>query len=513
MKTSMRWLLALFLVVGLAHRASATDEIEVTSKVRKGPNGSADLPTYGYAAEPGLGWYKCGLSEICLAVNSTQILAWGTSGPTITGDMTLDDDLFVTGNLGVGTSTIGNAKARLLSTLAVDGTDFAGWEVDWTPATITATSVFAGVRAMVTNATSTTGTSGHGIGGLFRYIDTLSGDFTGYGLEGRADCLSNSNCVGVTGQVHIDKAVYTGTAIAFDAVLTQTATTGTAIGLRVPTITNFASATKYGVYVEADPSYFGGGLTTLGAGTNSTLIGAGSTASAQYGITVGDSIVNPATGGIAIGYDHTLGGGHTGSIAIGFQLAPSANGQFVVGAPTATTANITDVYIGSGVTDANAGAAGAIVYHGTGGSGTNSIGQDITIASGKSTGSASPTNINFATSTVGGSGTTLQTLATRMQLNGITNTFGTYKGADVASAAAIVPTGNVFHVTGTTSITSITATNVPAGTTLTLIFDDALTFTDGNNLKLAGNFSTSADDTITLTYDGTNFYENDRSAN
>ena len=40
-----------------------------------------------------------------------------------------------------------------------------------------------------------------------------------------------------------------------------------------------------------------------------------------------------------------------------------------------------------------------------------------------------------------------------------------------------------------------------------------LTFTDGSNLKLAGNFVTTADDTITLAYDGTNWYEICRSVN
>lgn len=87
------------------------------------------------------------------------------------------------------------------------------------------------------------------------------------------------------------------------------------------------------------------------------------------------------------------------------------------------------------------------------------------------------------------------------------------KGADVASAAAITPSGNIFHVTGTTNITSITSTTVIAGTTITIIFDDVLTFTDGSNLKLAGNFVTTADDTITLTYDGTNWYEVARAVN
>lgn len=81
-------------------------------------------------------------------------------------------------------------------------------------------------------------------------------------------------------------------------------------------------------------------------------------------------------------------------------------------------------------------------------------------------------------------------------------------GASVASATAMpVPTGRVFHVTGTTDITSITATNLQSGVVITLIFDDSLRITDGSNLKLAGDFITATGDTITLAFDGTNFYE------
>lgn len=87
-------------------------------------------------------------------------------------------------------------------------------------------------------------------------------------------------------------------------------------------------------------------------------------------------------------------------------------------------------------------------------------------------------------------------------------------GAAVASATALpLPTGRVFHVTGTTTVTSITSTNFVSGAVITLIFDGILTFTDGNNLKLAGDFVTSADDTITLVFDGTNWYEIARSVN
>lgn len=87
-------------------------------------------------------------------------------------------------------------------------------------------------------------------------------------------------------------------------------------------------------------------------------------------------------------------------------------------------------------------------------------------------------------------------------------------GASVASAAALpLPTGRIFHVTGTTGITSITSTNFQSGAIITLIFDGALTVTDGSNLKLAGNFTTTADDTLTLGYDGTNWFEICRSVN
>jgi len=101
----------------------------------------------------------------------------------------------------------------------------------------------------------------------------------------------------------------------------------------------------------------------------------------------------------------------------------------------------------------------------------------------------------------------------RIGQTGAGNVFGAMKGADVASATAIVPTGNVFHVTGTTSITSITSTNISSGARITLIFDGILTFTAGNNLKIAGNMTTSALDTITLVYDGTNWFEVARSVN
>lgn len=102
----------------------------------------------------------------------------------------------------------------------------------------------------------------------------------------------------------------------------------------------------------------------------------------------------------------------------------------------------------------------------------------------------------------------------RAGLHGVHGQLAPPANVSIASAATIaVPRGQrVATVTGTTSITSITATG-HSGAVVTLIFAGALTFTDGGNLKLAGNFVTTADDTITLACDGTNWFEVARSVN
>lgn len=84
----------------------------------------------------------------------------------------------------------------------------------------------------------------------------------------------------------------------------------------------------------------------------------------------------------------------------------------------------------------------------------------------------------------------------------------------VASASTIaIPLGQrVVNISGTTGITSITATG-HNGAVVTLIFASTPTVTDGSNLKLNGNFVATADDTLTVACDGTNWYEVARSAN
>ena len=87
--------------------------------------------------------------------------------------------------------------------------------------------------------------------------------------------------------------------------------------------------------------------------------------------------------------------------------------------------------------------------------------------------------------------------------------------ATVASATNLILTGvaTYFVVTGTTTITSIASGSTIIGRNVTLEFANVLTVTDGNNLKLAGNFVTTAGDTLTLFCDGTDWYEQARSVN
>lgn len=87
-----------------------------------------------------------------------------------------------------------------------------------------------------------------------------------------------------------------------------------------------------------------------------------------------------------------------------------------------------------------------------------------------------------------------------------------------ASAATIARPNEVdeeipIGLTGTTAVTSITATRL--GDRITLFGSDANTrnITDGSNLKLAGTFSLGQDETMHLVCDGTNWLELSRSNN
>lgn len=81
-----------------------------------------------------------------------------------------------------------------------------------------------------------------------------------------------------------------------------------------------------------------------------------------------------------------------------------------------------------------------------------------------------------------------------------------------ANTLNLPPFGEFYNITGTTNIGGITATW--AGHTITLKFNSSLTVVDdAQNLRLAGNFSASANSTLTLICDGAEWFEVSRSVN
>jgi hypothetical protein len=157
---------------------------------------------------------------------------------------------------------------------------------------------------------------------------------------------------------------------------------------------------------NADNSVFFGYQAGYSAENASDAIFIGESAGAN------DTVDN-STGGysILLGPD-TSTGGFSNSIAIARGATNTASNQLVIGSSTASS-YIDSIFFGSGVT-----AATPIDYaiNGSGASGTDIGGGDVTIAGGKATGNASGGSILFQTSNAGASGVTLQSLTTKMTI-------------------------------------------------------------------------------------------------
>jgi hypothetical protein len=79
-------------------------------------------------------------------------------------------------------------------------------------------------------------------------------------------------------------------------------------------------------------------------------------------------------------------------------------------------------------------------------------------------------------------------------------------GNEIASANTItLPNGRVIKVTGTTEIKKIVA--AAAGTIVILYFAASCKLVKGENLKISATYEATADDTIALACDGTNWRE------
>jgi len=139
--------------------------------------------------------------------------------------------------------------------------------------------------------------------------------------------------------------------------------------------------------------------------TGSIVIGAGSLAGSGGSLVLGHG--STGRGGMVIGHGSSLAStGHTASMVLGASATTTAANQAVIGGND----QFTTLYY-NGVTDAT---PTGIVVNATGGSGTDIAGASLTLAGGKGTGKAAGGAVLIQTSDPGASGTTLQTLATRV---------------------------------------------------------------------------------------------------
>lgn len=102
----------------------------------------------------------------------------------------------------------------------------------------------------------------------------------------------------------------------------------------------------------------------------------------------------------------------SGSIALGAAAVSTANNQMVVGSHAVP---INDAYLGQGVASPS---PRGITVNASGGAGVDNAGSSLNLAAGKSTGAATPASIVFSTSARSASGTGLQPLVKRWEIDG-----------------------------------------------------------------------------------------------
>ena len=207
--------------------------------------------------------------------------------------------------------------------------------------------------------------------------------------------------------------------------------------------------------------------TTSGTGNNAAF-GSSSLINATSGIrnvSLGaESLFTLTTGSynVAIGFEACYTGNLSGTIGIGYFANPTTSNTGVLGSGEAESR--IDNWFLNGVVYA---APYSTVINGCGGSGTNIAGASVSIAGGKSTGSAAGGSLIFKTSTTLGSGTTLQTLATRLTISGgaVTTGASTATWADALNFVFGSTTGTKIATATTQKIGFWNATPIVQPTT------------------------------------------------
>jgi hypothetical protein len=339
------------------------------------------------------------------SMDTNKLLGRGTAGTGVIEEITLGTNLSLTG-------TTLNASGGGMADPGSNGI-LARTALDTTVA-----------RTITGTANQITVTDGDGVAGN----PTLS---TPQNIHtGASPTFAGLTATGTVtaGNMTSPDSVATGTE-RFGAGATATGQNSTAFG-------SAASGTATNSVVIGRSSTDGGnsgavclGFGAISTGANSFSLGRAATAAIQA---------------IAIGFNANAG--FNSSMAFGRASATTAANQFVAGA---TTYTITNVFFGSGVTDA---APVGFTLNGTGGSGTDIAGANLTIAGGRGTGSGAGGSILFQTTPAGASGSTLRTLTTRMTIDatGLVTVAGNLAVSDEAyggswDGSSNVPTKNAIY--------------------------------------------------------------------
>lgn len=239
-------------------------------------------------------------------------------------------------------------------------------------------------------------------------------------------------------------------------------------------------------------------------GTGSTIMGTSASTSGTYGTALGLS-ANCGANGTCIGYLATGGGG----ITLGANTASTLfNTVFAAGS---VSNPITDVYFGSGPYPSSSVTPSPVTFHPgelVNGSGTNLAGANITIAAGRSSGTAIGGLISFQTApTTQSSGTGVNTLGEADQISA-NGTFYIEKGTRIKPTSV---TGSTYTMLVTDSYLAVTPAS--GGTAITLIaspatgqvveVQDASGGALTNNIVIspaAGNINGSASNTCSVAY-------------
>jgi hypothetical protein len=231
------------------------------------------------------------------------------------------------------------------------------------------------------------------------------------GIAGRLLYQNASNVVAQNASYYVDDNTATNYRVLVAPGKLTASFTGTYITL---VGYNAGSSITSGATNVAVGSYSLNGITT---GDENTAIGHNSLTqtNVSFSTAIGSNAGRANTGNYGIYVGHSAGQNSTHSncvfICATNTVASTATHQGFLGG-NSTNSYIDNWYF-NGVTHS---AAYSTTLNACGGSGTNNAGASLTIAGGKGTGNAAGGNVIFQTSTTLGSGTTLQTLATRLTI-------------------------------------------------------------------------------------------------